>query len=220
MVGTSVDRNPRTPQAGQGGNPWVKETVIGDKKVLVIINYYKNTNVVLGEQTSNINHVGDYYVCADKTEGDAGKCKIVNYNEWITTVKNCKKDPNSKTLVIIWLQTQHQVLVHFIWEHVGSKVYNPENNTGGADGCASADGTYDAHDLNTDYDTYILPLMEHDDKEYCGIGKVNGVRPAYPTAKGILAKVGNRAGSDGMNEPLDILVAINLLMEVGMIQAI
>ena len=26
MVGTSVDRNPRTPQAGQGGNPWVKNS--------------------------------------------------------------------------------------------------------------------------------------------------------------------------------------------------
>ena len=32
MVGTSVDRSPRTPRAGEGGNPWVKETVIGDEE--------------------------------------------------------------------------------------------------------------------------------------------------------------------------------------------
>lgn len=201
MVGTSVDRNPRTPQAGQGGNPWVKETVIGDEEGSCYnSNYYKNTNVVLGEQTGNINHSGDYYVCADKEE-DAGKCKIVSYDEWITTVKNCKKDPNSKDPCYNMATNSTPGVSDF---HMGAcstsqEVYNPENNTGGADGCAlSADGTTpDAHDEDDDYETCMRETGNK--SQWCGIGPVNGVRPAYPTAKGILAKVGNRSGSDGMD---------------------
>ena len=199
MVGTSVDRSPRTPQAGEGGNPWVKETVIGDEEGSCYnSNYYKHNNAVLGELSGNINHSGDYYVCGDKTETE-GKCKIVSYDEWITTVKNCKQDPNSRDPCYNMATNSTPGVNDF---HMGAcsnsqDVYNPENNTGGADGCAlSVDGTTpDANGVDDDYETCIAS----NDADECGIGPVNGVRPAYPTAKGILATVGNRTGSDGMS---------------------
>ena len=202
MVGSST-RNPRTPSSSEGGNPWVRNKTRGEEDTSCYNpNFYKNKYVVEGVPTGNINHVGDYYICGDKKQDDdtnAGKCKIVSHDEWITTVKNCKVGPNKDKCYNMATNNTPGVSDF----HMGScsnarHVYNPEANTGGADGCVmTADGTTgDAHGESTNYETCIAKNPSEPD--WCGIGPVNGVRPAYPTAKGILTTIGGRKGSEDM----------------------
>ena len=204
MLGSST-RQPRTPSSSEGGNPWVKSTVMGEEdKSCYNPNFYKHSKVVNGEPGGNINHVGDYYICGDKDQDDdvnAGKCKIVSHSEWITTVRNCKMNTSSTNRDPCYNMATNNTpgVNHF---HMGAcsnsqEVYNPETNTGGADGCfMSADGTTpDAHDNPNDYDT----CRRTNDADECGIGPVNGTRPAYPTEKGILTTIGGRKGSESMD---------------------
>lgn len=204
MVGSST-RNPRTPSSDEGGNPWVKSNVMGEEDHSCYNpNFYKNKYAVEGVPTGNVNHVGDYYICGDKeqdTDANAGKCKVLSHSEWITTVKNCKQGPNKDQCYNMATQDTPGVNVF----HMGgcsdsSDVYNPETNTGGKDGCfyGIEDGTTpDAHGETDDYETCMRDTGN--ESQWCGIGPVNGVRPAYPTAKGILTTIGGRTGSEDMS---------------------
>ena len=55
MLGSST-RQPRTPSSSEGGNPWVKSTVMGEEdKSCYNPNFYKHSKVVNGEITQDSN---------------------------------------------------------------------------------------------------------------------------------------------------------------------
>ena len=207
----------------EGGSPWVKDRMTdGDDGSCADPVYYKHSSSVYGEPSDDHNHMGDYYMCGDKDDvGEAinGTCKIVSFDEWKTTVGNCKEDSTEYSQDKCYNMV-HQTTPGVSVFNMGSRsdsdnMFDPQLNTGGScRGRSNIEAT--TIDCTASWTGSRDGSSDKEDSEAIGIASLtlNGdqVRPAYPNRKGILKKLGNRKGSsewgsaDGYesgSEPLD-----------------
>ena len=157
---------------------------------------------------------GDYYVCGKKDHEEGG-CKVLDFNEWSEIWRNCKEKDGDKCYNAATIRTPGVKQFHMGACSDGQDRYDPENNVGGAKcGVGLFNRRQGQTYERTGFDSYLeckkeFPTFgekEHGPMSFgsrCGIGEVHGVRPAYPTQKGVLTTIGNRTSPGGGDKPIE-----------------
>ena len=168
---------------------------------------------------------GDFYVCGKP--GVDGDCKLISSNEWKGIWANCKEKDGDECYNAATNSTKGVNQFHMGACSDGTDIYDPIKNTGGAK-CGiqlqrrRQGQTWDAQDniyKSVDSEAECLKAWPNwgirsgmSFGSRCGIdkirtGKAKGLRPAYPTRKGVLPTIGNRSSTSKGNKPIQSMDA-------------